>query len=239
MRPVVRGFWGPKQGSSDAEYEDALAWSRDGQGPSRFAVADGASESSFARLWAGLLVEAYACGALPQTTLARDLAPLQQRWRADVGARPLPWYVAEKTKAGAFAALAGLTLGADGGWCAVAIGDCCVFQVRDDALVTAFPLEDAAAFDNRPLLISSNPERNGRLPEFAPVTCGAWERGDTFLLMSDALAAYFLRGVLDERRTPSGVLAFGKRGFRRWLEGLRAAGAIRNDDVSLLKVQVR
>src|SRR5262249_8616938 len=71
----------------------------------------------------------------------------QARWWAEVQAKPQPWYVEAKVNAGAFAALAGLTLDADGGWHALAVGDCCVFHVRDDALLRAFPIVSAAQFD--------------------------------------------------------------------------------------------
>ena len=32
----------------------------------------------------------------------------------------------------------------DASWSALAVGDCCVFHVRGDALLTAFPVNDAA-----------------------------------------------------------------------------------------------
>ena len=43
----------PKHGNAEDEYEDAFA-----AGSKRFAIADGASESSFAAPWARLLTEA-------------------------------------------------------------------------------------------------------------------------------------------------------------------------------------
>src|SRR5262249_2575446 len=88
-----------KDGSSRAEYEDAIAWSRRRQ---RFAVADGASASAFARRWAQLLVRAYVAGALAAETLEDDLAPLQQRWSSEVEQRSLPWYAVEQARRAAF-----------------------------------------------------------------------------------------------------------------------------------------
>jgi hypothetical protein len=229
----------PKQGSSEAEYEDAAARSPGRAYPRRFAVADGASESSFAQLWAALLAEAYVRGGLCAGTLCDDLLPLQAAWRVEVGEKPLPWYAAEKARSGAFAALVGLTVQADGTWHALAAGDCCVMQVRGDRLLTSFPLEDAAAFDNRPHLISSNPERNGHLGHLDTVACGIWEPGDGFLLMSDALAAHVLRRVLDEGYGIGQALGFmGQQGFRRWVAERRAERSLRNDDVSLIRVAV-
>ena len=238
LRKHVRTYRLPKHGSSEAEYEDAVARSPGRAYPRRFAVADGASESSFARAWAELLAEAYARGALTASTLYDDLLPLQAAWQVEVAAKPLPWYATEKVRHGAFAALAGLTLHADGSWQALAVGDCCVMQVREDVLLHSFPLADAAAIDNRPRLLSSNAERNSHLAELDTAACGAWEPGDGFLLMSDALAAYVLRSVVDEGRGVGETLRFmGQQGFRRWITDRRAERSLRNDDVSLIRVQ--
>src|SRR5438270_4992885 len=151
----------PKAGSTRTEYEDAIACSRHRR---RFAVADGASASAFARLWARLLVHAYVGGRLLPCSLEQDLAPLQRRWSSGLVERPdLPWYAVEQCRRGAFAALVGLTLHDTARWAALAIGDCCLFQIREAALVTALPLSDADAFDNRPLLLGSRPTANSEL----------------------------------------------------------------------------
>jgi protein phosphatase 2C-like protein len=220
----------PKDGSSRAEYEDAIAWNRSHR---RFAVADGASASAFARLWAQLLVRAYVRGQLSAQNLEDDLAPLQARWSEDVEQRDLPWYAAEQARRGAFAALAGLTLDHDGRWTALAIGDCCVFQMRGAALVSATPLTEPEAFNNRPLLVGSRAMCNRQLRCAGAIveSGGEWQPGDTFLLMSDALAAMFLRAgaafeALNFERTAAG--------FHQWVCELRAQRELRNDDVSLL-----
>jgi hypothetical protein len=240
LRPEV--FRLPKAGSAPREYEDGVAWSmRRG----RFAVTDGASASAFARLWAHLLARAYTAGWLREASLEDDLGPVQQRWATLVEPRPLPWYAIEQVRRGAFAALAGLTLNQDGSWSALAVGDCCLFQIRSDRLLEAFPLADPRAFDNRPFLLGSRPLANRSLRQCSAISSreGSWEPGDVFLLMSDALAAAFLElhlqlsaiglsplAVLDFLHTPSG--------FRRWISALRAERVLRNDDVSLLWLTV-
>src|SRR5712692_2413403 len=101
-----RAFALPKLGNSAEEYEDAAAADpRCG----RFAIADGAAESSFAALWARLLVTGFV--AAPPADLgswADFLRPLQQRWAAEVGGRPLPWYAEMKLQQGAFATFLGV-----------------------------------------------------------------------------------------------------------------------------------
>lgn len=228
-----------KEGSSWAEYEDAVAWNSRRK---RFAVADGASASAFARLWARLLADAYARGRLSADTMESDLEPLQAHWSARVEQRQLPWYAVEQARRGAFAALVGLTLNETGEWCALAVGDCCLFQVRDEVLIAALPIWDAAEFDNRPLLIGSRPSANVPLREqHGLVTAaGTWRAGDVFLLMSDALAATFLGGCASNGHSPLAVLEFDRTasGFRNWVKHQRVQRTLRNDDVSLLWLSI-
>lgn len=229
----------PKNGSSRAEYEDAVAWN---SGKRRFAVADGASASAFARLWAQLLVRAYVADRLNAASLEHDLCPLQARWSTLVELRDLPWYAVEQARRGAFAALVGLNLLPHGQWTALAVGDSCLFQIRDGTLLRALPLSEPEAFDNRPLLIGSRPTANSQLREQGAIVCaeGCWQSGDTFLLMSDALAAMFLRELGSKHCSPLSVLEFGSStaDFRRWVSSMRAGRLLRNDDVSLLRLAV-
>ncbi|MGE0539965.1 MAG: hypothetical protein AB7R89_07280 [Dehalococcoidia bacterium] len=239
MRLYVQRFWCPKRGSTDREYEDAIAFNPGTGTGRRLAVADGASESSFARLWANLLVDAYVSGDLVAGTLTDQLRPLQQRWSAEVAAKPLPWYASEKARTGAFAALAGLTLCRGGIWRSLAAGDCCVLHVRQDQLLTSFPMESTAAFDSHPRLLSSNPDRNQGLDQFVHAACGRWQPGDSFFLMTDALAAYVLRRAIDAGDSVEAALPFRRpAGFKRWVEERRDERSLRNDDISLLRVRV-
>ncbi len=93
MRVSGKLFWLPKNGNSLEEYEDA-AYPCDEHFETeaiefKCAVADGATETSFAGLWAKLLVEGYS----EKTALAQ----LRERWNADVRQKDLPWYAEEKT----------------------------------------------------------------------------------------------------------------------------------------------
>jgi len=211
-----------------------MAWSRRQR---RFAVADGASASAFARRWARLLVRAYVAGRLGADSLETDLTPLQTCWSAAVEQRDLPWYAVEQARRGAFAALAGLTLESDGRWAALAVGDCCVFQVRANTLVAAMPLSEPEAFEARPLLLGTRSAANASLRAAGAIVAaaGTWQSGDTFLLMSDALAAMFLRAA-SSTNAPIDALDFERsaNGFRRWITQLRAERLLRNDDVSLM-----
>ena len=119
----------PKSGNSAEEYEDAFAASPE---HGRFAVADGASESSFAGLWARLLVEGFVKEARKPWEETGWLKPLHERWAAEVNRRPLPWYAEMKRQEGAFATLLGFALRSPDHWRAVAVGDSCLIQVRGE-----------------------------------------------------------------------------------------------------------
>ena len=234
----LRVAWAPKEGNSAAEYEDAFAPACQ---PSplpdvlRVALADGASSSIFARQWAQLLAEAFAALPFVAAEMEKRLALLGQLWRRRVASDDLPWYAQEKLASGSHAAL--LVVSWDrvqGRWLAHAVGDACLFVVRENRLRHAFPVTRSQSFDNRPDLL---PTETGRsLPPFREAK-GTLRPGDRFLLMTDALAAWFL-GETEAGRRPWEALPFGDSDFAGWLRARRAEGALRNDDVTLIEVAV-
>src|SRR5215470_18933692 len=113
MHILSQAFWLPKAGNSKEEYEDAF-WPEQqidlGTEAFSFAVADGATETSFSGLWAKMLVRAYCSGKLADKKLFKSLPNLQRRWLEHVNKTPLPWYAEEKLRSGAFSAIVGLTI---------------------------------------------------------------------------------------------------------------------------------
>ncbi|MEE8143741.1 MAG: hypothetical protein V3T77_11615, partial [Planctomycetota bacterium] len=160
METTATAYWVPKLGNSEKEYEDAYGLNVE-QG--HFAVADGASESSFAREWARLLVEKFVAGPpAGSQDLSEWVKPVQQSWgKANTSTKELPWYAVEKAKTGAFATLLGLSIdSATGTWRSLAVGDSCAFLVRENQIVWAFPNVHSSQFHNRPLLLSSRDRSN-------------------------------------------------------------------------------
>lgn len=259
MQIAGQAFWLPKAGTRAEEYEDAFApvsLGREGgltlSSGARFraAVADGATEASFSQLWARLLVRAFCRGALESAMLPDSLARPQAHWARVHGRKPLPWYAEEKRRMGAFAAFVGLEIGefgrarSDAGrWTAWAVGDCCLFQVREDRLVRRFPLVRSSEFDSRPVLAPSLPAWNASIgTSIRVVKEGRWRSDDRFYLMSDALSAWFLR-EFEARQTPWRRLGEigrepGAEDFRAWIDEQRHSGGLRNDDVTLVRLEV-
>lgn len=86
-------FWAPKAGSTEAEFEDAFhpTDKLEGEhGTFRFAIADGATESSFCRLWARLLVKAVGTGRLSPNYLEPTLSKLKKCWARSIHTKSLP-----------------------------------------------------------------------------------------------------------------------------------------------------
>src|SRR5271170_6710464 len=99
-----RSFRVPRRGHRVEECEDACAIALE---RGRFAIADGAAESAHSGTWARLLVDEFVSGGSDQAAWPAWITPLQARWEESVrlppGAGPLPWYLEERYKQGAFA----------------------------------------------------------------------------------------------------------------------------------------
>lgn len=254
MRLSVKPFRLPKAGSSLAEYEDACHPARAGRrGGSRvrLAIADGATEGVGSGVWADILAQTYSTSRARQVSVQHLSRTARRRWRrwraryiAEAEARGgLPWFVEDGLQRGAFAAMAGITLADegrdDGTWRSLAVGDSCLFQVRDEELLVAFPIADPAVFDNRPLLLGSIQGADGRHPGLARTTGGCWRAGDEFYLMTDALAAWFLQEHASGAQPWRQLKALDAgAAFRRWIDSLRQARQLRNDDVTLLQIMM-
>lgn len=243
-----RSFCLPKQGNKLEEYEDACAVNAEA---GRFAVADGASESSFAGLWARLLVDGFVKPIEKPEPGSNWLAPLQRRWAGEVDGMTLPWYAEDKRSQGGFATFLGFVIkqgtqtetGSFGEWQALAVGDSCLVQVRQDALIYAFPLTMSNEFGNHPILIGSRGDPVDQLAQRQRRENGGWQTGDHFYLMTDALAQWFLH-TCEQGRKP--WRAFHKlldanspdSLFESFVHELRAKEGLRNDDVTLIPIEL-
>ena len=238
MHIKTRTLWLPKDGNTVEEYEDAYAPLNDVDGDFesyRCAVADGATEASFARLWAQLLVEGY--------VLQEDVETSREKWHAALPVDQMPWFVEEKLASGAFAALAGLNLHADGRWDAVAIGDSCVVQVSDMQIAAAFPLAHSGQFDNAPFLLSSKaaPSTQAQLSTRE----GSWSAGNTFFLLTDAMARWLLKSEEDSSNGVEALLSLRNQQqfqsfvkLKRLAQGADGRPRLRNDDLTVIILQL-
>lgn len=257
----------PKRGSTDAECEDAahvapdLPFDEPTETPLAVGLSDGATESVLAKDWARILAESAACHALKSPEFfdgdtgfegfARASVALWEPWlnayaadRAEHG-RPLQWYETAKLAAGASATLLALHIepATDGCWhwnCA-ALGDSCLFHLRDGSLLRSFPVQQSEEFGVTPDLFGSRNHNSALLAARTRFTSGDCVPGDRLLLMTDAMSDWFLSSpshaeALADLSEFSGP--HDTERFSRWLDELRDQGSLRNDDVAVVRIDI-
>ena len=215
-----------------------------GNGRARLAVSDGASESAFSKEWARILARQFVT-IIPLLSdgdgMLSWLQSCGEEWSRGIPWDRLPWHGRNKTRAGAFATFLGVTVslvvdpaGAYP-WQAVAVGDSCLFIVRDDAIALAFPLANSGDFNNTPGLVCSNLVGNARIETHIRRVSGECRAGDRMMLATDAVAAWMLReyeggGKPWEQFIPLDSPAK----WDAWVQARRDEKAMRNDDASLM-----
>jgi hypothetical protein len=259
----VLSFQVQKDGSSPQECEDAFFISTDGEtegGTAEFRVglADGATESAFSKQWAELLVAEVVDGALfsalfhPSSEWSAGFSRIRRAWRDQVMGHDLPWYLEQKVDEGAFAAVLGVQFTDRTSRNrrrramhvrAVAIGDTCMFHVRDGLMLSGFPLDSAQDFSNRPFLVGTRSATDHIMGDHMRRYRAVYLDGDHFYLATDALAHFILRQIeegvpiwdqIDELANEPGQDAFDD-----WIYRARRWGHMRNDDVTLVKIVAR
>jgi hypothetical protein len=248
MRISAETFWVQKSGSAATEYEDAFwplkpLYEHPVSGQISLAVADGATESSYSSIWARQLARSYVRDQwFHSERFDSSFKKIQGRWDQIVGRKPKSWYAEQKLEQGAFGAFLGMTFfeGRESGlWSLMASGDCCMVQVRDNQPLRSLPFTSSEDFDSRPILLGTRRDVNDvALSQLVRVE-GEWEEGDQFFLMTDALAAWFLRQVEDGGQpwiALQEVAPDGPARFPQFIDENRSTKRLRNDDVTLLWV---
>ncbi|WP_327069507.1 hypothetical protein [Kitasatospora sp. NBC_01302] len=204
----------------------------------------------------------------PGIAFSRVLARLGDEWeewhaaylrKRMAAGRPVKWFEHPKLAAGAFATALALYVDVPGNmwpgatvvgrqrrrWLTAALGDSCLFQVRNGRLIRRFPMKSAAAFGNSPCLLGSRDRNWAELCARTVFTRGYSEGGDELMLMTDALAAYFIdcADAMSARRFESlvhNLRVFARTddepGFEEWVNRQRSAGRLRNDDVTFVHI---
>jgi serine/threonine protein phosphatase PrpC len=230
------------------EYEDASA-----ADPLRgvAAVADGVSSSLFSRAWAKLLVEAAVKdppNIQDEGRLADWLARLRTAWSDPIDADSLAWHQKPKLQKGASATLLVMQLFPQSRedaetsvafrLTAHATGDCCLFHVRGEQVLRAFPYEDSRLFQNDPRVITSVDRKGHRSIQFDTLE-DECQPDDLIVLCTDAIGAWAL-AQLEAGHSPNWHHCWdlSERDWREHIHRLREDRLIRFDDTTVLLLKV-
>ncbi|RSS45669.1 hypothetical protein [Streptomyces sp. WAC08241] len=169
--------------------------------------------------------------------------------------RPIAWYEQPGLDKGAFATLVAVHMRAAPAvpetsgaarcwvWRAFALGDSCLFHLRDDRLVTSFPITDSHDFGITPQLLGSRNRDAGLIADRVSTATGELYAGDELLLATDALAAWLLsHPEIDSGGAGKqlGNLAdLDRELFAEWVQSERDKSRMRNDDVALIRMRVK
>lgn len=260
--PMIRGYRVPKRGEAPSTCQDywipsrstspvagPLAMPRHARWPEpwagtrhriRLAIADGASTTSFAELWARMLcraaVEHPERWNIPSRFLGK-LAALRHLWRQEALRTlpdPLPWNVETALNNGAWSTLLRVTV-LRRRWEAEGWGDSCLFHIRRGHRLQMVPHLLPRDFSDRPDLVSSVGSAGDKeLPHKRFAAQGELEPGDVLLLATDALAAW-LAGTQDWRTVMEQILGLEDEvAFSDWIEELRDHAGLHIDDTTLV-----
>jgi hypothetical protein len=245
MRLDFRVFSLAKDHERPEENQDA--WAID---PRRgiAAVADGVSSAIFSRYWATILTEAVIVQP-PEPDDAEGfrawLAQQRDVWANRIDLSRLAWYQKAKIKDGAFSTLLWICLhpsdDGDPAACRIrgyAVGDCCLFVIRDGALLGSFPVQTAAELEVDPLAVGSlDLKRDDRLV-FQPLDdCG--REGDMLVLCTDAVAHWAF--TLQESGSPVNWEAYWEMPEETWqaeVIAMRDRREMRFDDATLMLLRL-
>ena len=256
MKLVWKTFTICKAGNHEDENEDAV-YPQLVNGSSLIvdqfscAMSDGATTSSFSRLWANLLVKESGVSHTLNKDFNQTLNAARSLWKGELSHKDLPWPAEVKIRQGSFATLlwfhvwkkgglfASLNGSVDRGWAANAVGDTCVFQVVKGRFTISFPLTRAAQFSNTPDLISTNLAYSPSNSKSISHT-GTWQKGDHFLIASDALSAWMINGMENNSiawpMISENLTSLVR--YQTWISYLRRQSLIKNDDTTLISISV-
>ena len=243
---IINSFSCSKAGNSPDENEDSFVAppNENLDGYFRIAVADGATESSFSKEWASLLVSYFYAFDFENESFINSIHPvLKKSWLKMINAIDLPWYAQQKLELGAFASFLGVDVNLGSGECnLMAVGDSNLFVFRNNVMVISFPVEKAKNFSSTPFLISSDLHKNTLTESFFSREVFPLIAGDAVILGTDAIGQWILSEV-ESQRDPLNTLYpllvnnDHNDSFELWLTEQRNSHKIKNDDTTIILIQ--
>jgi hypothetical protein len=234
----------PKTGNTANEYEDAFDCD---SSRGVFAIADGATESSFSDIWAGALVSTFVDNPPGFDRNDRDvmkdiLRVARARWYGNIDWASLSWFQKNKALLGSYSTLLGLQIEVDGTqnrFRCMTIGDSCMFHISGGRM-ESFPFSDSRDLSNTPRLMwsghgyNSGLEKEVEIPGIE-VKYGKLRAGDTVVLATDAISKWILTHKAEK---PWIEITSHSDDFYSFVGNLISGGEIKNDDVTVIFITV-
>ena len=215
------------------------------------AIADGVSSALFSGPWAAILAEAVVADGPDfndREAFGSWLQQQRERWAASIDTSSLAWFQKAKLPMGAFSTLLhtrvcevdGAQAGTFGGYrlVAFALGDSCLFQIRDGELVRSFPLETSDQFEVDPIVLGSVDLKRDHLLQFAILDEMCYP-GDELILCTDAVAEWAVQCYANgEPPSWNDFWHMSEDDWRSGIVWLRQERQMRIDDATMLMVRV-
>jgi serine/threonine protein phosphatase PrpC len=249
MSNEITSFTLPKIGEEEQTIQDRFASNLDG---SLVAIADGAGSSLYPSKWADILVTTFCqSSGDPIEKMKKSheewLKPLQEEWRqyylAQVSDPNRKWWQGgSQIKDHGSATFIGLSLQhfknlEEGRWQAAAIGDSCLFKLDNKTKrLQTFPIQSSQEFKSTTKCFRSLSEYPSFSPRFEE---GEFEKGDIFLLATDAVA----QGILVDYENKGQdwrefFVLQEKENFAKLIMRLRDRNLIKNDDTTIVLIRI-
>lgn len=237
---LITELWAsvPKDLSRPELNEDA--WLSDDE-RQRWALSDGASESYDSRAWATALVQKYVDDPAVGPAWVNALA---QAYAAGVDYPALSWSQQGAYDRGSFGTLLGLEMAENGHELEVlAIGDSLAVHVRGASVMATYPYQQAADFDSRPQLLSTQQAANAFVHQAGFITehsSQTWvlEPGDTVILVTDAVGQWLLQELALEPSALDTILQVAHaEEFEGLVSVMRSERRMKLDDSTLVRLK--
>lgn len=248
MRFESRTFWLAKDADEPTQYQDAFELD---SGLGRAAIADGVSSSIFSGPWARLLTLAAVADPPPlddATAFQTWIADKRTAWLNGIDTSKLTWYQRPKMADGAMTTWLWLELSPtesnEQGQATryqlhtYAIGDSCLFHVRNGETLYWFPLQSSTEFGLNPAVVASVDRQLDHLLEFKARSQECLP-DDLLVLATDAIALWSIeQGEAGNPVDWSRYWELTDDDWRAEVFALREAKQMRFDDSTLILLRV-
>jgi hypothetical protein len=239
----IQNFHLSKLGNPSKEYEDSLSFDLK---KGRFAIADGASGSTFSDIWARSLTETFVNSRIDlfgdtNGIMGQMVSTSRDYWYDNINWKALPWFLKNKSISGSYSTFLALQIKKVTGrlkFKSISVGDSCMFILEGNKIKNSFPIKVPEEFGNNPKLIWSGQgspvKKSLKVPEPELLEfSGGLEKNETVILATDAAAKW----IMEATEYAMNLFLNDFQSLDSKIPKLINEGKIKNDDftVSLLE----